>query len=411
MAEAGCGDGGVPRAPSRDHSGGEGNKRMWAPDQVRPLLDCSVLPVCSVELLHQIEQAMEHSWAIVPTIVLLQAGIQDTARPRPLTAPSHTPYLAKGQPAARLVGSLFASAAFPPASALYRSQYEATPASSDQSTTSLLPEPPKPSFTIPAPASQGKLVAIDPRPPELPTPAAWWAPPSPSELGEPFVPDVDVSAYSTDCAQLSDRYDAQQQVLQVAQEDLESLKRDPNMIRTKWDNALQQVQRSCPAQRQAEAVKFHGFIRFLPPLPSVATRLRNLQSTPPAFANDVRSAVPASFELPPPGSPQLLALVRVILAAAVLTSPQMPDLDYLAGVLGHAVVVPEAPTDAPNISFAVPAPICKHRAAAPLLAPGAPLRPPSPTPSPTDAALASLRGWIPTIPRGCADEVAHAFHL
>ena len=114
VAEAGCGDGGVPRAPSRDHGGGEGNKRMWAPDQVRPLLDCSVLPVCSVELLHQIEQASEHSWAIVPTIVLLQAGIQDTTSPPPLTPPSHTPYLGKGQPAASLVGSLFASAAFPP---------------------------------------------------------------------------------------------------------------------------------------------------------------------------------------------------------------------------------------------------------------------------------------------------------
>ena len=33
------------------------NKGMWAPDQLRPLLECSVLPVRNVELLHQIEQA------------------------------------------------------------------------------------------------------------------------------------------------------------------------------------------------------------------------------------------------------------------------------------------------------------------------------------------------------------------
>ena len=131
----------------------------------------------------------------------------------------------------------------------------------------------------------------------------------------------------------------------------------------------------------------------------------------------MRSAVPASFELLPAGSPQFLALVPVILAAAVLTSPQMPDLDDLAGVLRQAmavaspVAIPEAPTDTPNISFAVPAPVPKPRAAAPLRAPGAPLRPPSPTPSSTDAALASLLEWIPTIARGCEDEVAHAFQL
>ena len=95
----------------------------------------------------------------------------------------------------------------------------------------------------------------------------------------------------------------------------------------------------------------------------------------------------------------------------------MPDLDDLAGVLRQAVAVaspvaiPETPMETPNISFAVPAPVPKPRAAAPLRAPGAPLRPPSPTPSSTDAALASLLEWIPTIPRGCKDEVAHAFHL
>ena len=137
----------------------------------------------------------------------------------------------------------------------------------------------------------------------------------------------------------------------------------------------------------------------------------SLRSTPPAFANTVRTAVPASFELPPPSSPQFLALVPVFLAAAVLTSPQMHDLDDLAGVLEKVVAIPEAPTDAPNMSFAIPAPVAKPRLAAPLRAPGAPLRPPSPAPSPTDAAMAPLQEWIPTIPRGCEDEVAQAFHL
>ena len=204
-------------------------------------------------------------------------------------------------------------------------------------------------------------------------------------------------------------------MLRFAQEDLESLKRDLDMVRIERDNALQQVQRFAAAQRHAEAVKLNGFVRSLLPLLCVATRLRSLQSTPPAFANAVRSAVPASLELPPLGSPQFPALVPVILAAAVLTSPPMPDLDDLASVLRQAVAVaspvaiPETRTDAPNISFAVPAPIPKPRAAAPLRVPGAPLQPPSL--SPTNAALASLPEWIPKIPRGCEDEVAHAFHL
>ena len=73
------------------------NKGMWPLDQPRPLLECSILPVRSVELLHQIEQAGEHSWATAPTIVLLQAGIEDTSSPPPLTPPSHARYLAKGQ--------------------------------------------------------------------------------------------------------------------------------------------------------------------------------------------------------------------------------------------------------------------------------------------------------------------------
>ena len=88
----------------------------------------------------------------------------------------------------------------------------------------------------------------------------------------------------------------------MAQGDLESLKRDLDMVRTERDNAQQQIQRSAAAQRQAEAVRLLNFIRALLPLLSIATRLRGLQSTPPAFANAVRSAVPASFELPSPGS-------------------------------------------------------------------------------------------------------------
>ena len=81
-------------------------KGMSPPDQLRPLLECSVLPVRGVEPLHQIEQAGRHSWATAPTIVLLQAGNQDTATPPPLTPPSHAPYLAKGQPAPGQVGFL-----------------------------------------------------------------------------------------------------------------------------------------------------------------------------------------------------------------------------------------------------------------------------------------------------------------
>ena len=86
----------------------------------------------------------------------------------------------------------------------------------------------------------------------------------------------------------------------------------------------------------------------------------------------MRSAVPASFELPPPGSLHFLALVPVIFAAAVLTSPHVPDLEDLAGVLRQAVAkpspvpTPEAPVDAPEIPFADPAPVPKPRAAAPL---------------------------------------------
>ena len=125
------------------------NKGMWAPDQLRMLLECSVLPVRSGELLHQIEQVGEHSWATAPTIALLQAGIPDTASPPPLTPPSHAPYLAKAQPAPSTVGALFASAAFTPASALYQSQGEAAPAGADQLPSSLLPEQPRLPFSLP----------------------------------------------------------------------------------------------------------------------------------------------------------------------------------------------------------------------------------------------------------------------
>ena len=221
---------------------------------------------------------------------------------KPITPPSHAPYLVKGQPAPLpLVGSLFASIAFNPASALYRSQDKATPASSDQLPTPLLPEPPKLCFTIPELALQVKPAATHPTPPESPTPAAGSPPSSPSQSGEPFVPDHNVSAYATDYAQLSDRYDAQQQVVRIAQEDPESLKCDLNMLRTQRDNALQQVQRSAAAQRQAEAVQLNGFIRSLPPRLSIATRVHGPHCTPLAFASAVRSAVPALFPLPPPG--------------------------------------------------------------------------------------------------------------
>ena len=131
----------------------------------------------------------------------------------------------------------------------------------------------------------------------------------------------------------------------------------------------------------------------------------------------MRSAVPASFELPSPGSQQFLVLVPVILAAAALTSPQVPHLEYLANVLRRAMNTPspvlalEAPVRAPELSFAIPDPAPKPRAAAALRAPGAAPQPPSPTASPTDATLASLLEWIPDITKGCEDEIAHAFHL
>ena len=273
------------------------------------------------------------------------------------------------------------------------------------------------SFSIPEPASQVQPAAADPTPPESPAPAVGSPPPSPSQVGEPFVPDLDVTAYSTNYTQLCDQYEAQQQELAVARGDLESLTRDLDMVRTERDNAQQQIEHSAAAQRQAEAVRLHKCIRSLPPLSSIATRLRGLLSTPPAFANALRNAVPASFELPAPGSQQFLVLVPVTLAAAVLTSPQAPDLEELADILRRAmapsssVPAPETPTLAPGLSFAIPDPIPNPRAATAIRAPGAAPQPPSPTASPIDAALASLLECIPEIPKGCEDEVAHAFHL
>ena len=162
------------------------NKGMWPPDQLRPLLDCSVLPVRSVQLLHYIEQAGEHSWATASTIVLAQAGIRDTASPPPFTPPCHAPYLATGQPALTPVRSPFASAAFTPASTLSRTSDDTPPASRDHSPTSLLPEPPRLSLTIPEPASQVKPVAADPTLPESPVPATGSAPPAPHSHVSPL---------------------------------------------------------------------------------------------------------------------------------------------------------------------------------------------------------------------------------
>ena len=372
------------------------NKGMWTPDQLRTLLECSVLPVRNVELLHQIEQAGEHSWATAPTFALLQAGIPDTASPPPLTPPSHAPYLTKGQAAPSPAGTLFATTAFTPASALYRSQDKPAPAGAEHSPASLLPEQTRLSFSLPEPASQVQPAATDPTPLESPAPAAGSAPPSSSQLGEPFVPDLDVTAYSNDYTQLCDQCEAQQQELAVAQGDLESLKRDLDMVRTERDNAQQQIQRSAAAQRQAEAVRLHNFIRALPP--SCPSPPGSAASKPHRPRSPTPCAVrfPASFELPAPGSQQLLVLVPVILAAAVLTSPQVPDLEELANVLRRAmttpspVPAPETPVRIPELSFAIPDPIPKPRAAAALRAPGAAPQPPTPTASPTDAALASL---------------------
>ena len=93
----------------------------------------------SVELLQQIEQAGEHSWATAPTFALLQAGILDTASPPPPTPPSHAPYLTKGQAAPSPPGTLFAMTVCTPASALYRSQDRPAPTGAEHSPASLLP--------------------------------------------------------------------------------------------------------------------------------------------------------------------------------------------------------------------------------------------------------------------------------
>ena len=155
------------------------NKGMWAPEQLRLLLKCSVLPICSVELLHQIEQAGEHSWATAPTLALLHAGFADTASPLPLTPPSHAPYLTKGKAAPSTAGPLFATAAFTPASVLYRAQDRPSPIGSELSPSLLLPEQTRHSLNLPEPATQVQPAAADPTLPESPAPAVGSAPPRP----------------------------------------------------------------------------------------------------------------------------------------------------------------------------------------------------------------------------------------
>ena len=61
--------------------------------------------------------------------------------------------------------------------------------------------------------------------------------------------DLDVSAYSTDYAQLRNRYEAQQQELRTVQDDQTSLQRDLDLVRDERDNALLQIQRAAAAQR------------------------------------------------------------------------------------------------------------------------------------------------------------------
>ena len=73
----------VPTPPALANTG------MWTPEQLWPLLECSVLLIRSVELLHQMEQTGEHSWATAPTFALLQDGTASppptqTAQPRTL---------------------------------------------------------------------------------------------------------------------------------------------------------------------------------------------------------------------------------------------------------------------------------------------------------------------------------------
>ena len=171
-----------------------------------------------------------------------------------------------------------------------------------------------------------------------------------------------MAAYSTNYSQLRDRYEALQQKLNVAQGDRESLKRDLDLSAPSGTTSA-----AGPAIRRGrpKPLGYTTSSRPCPPFLSIATEFCGLQPTPPTFANAVRSAVPASFELPPPGSLRFLALVPVILAAAVLTWLQVRDLEDLAGVLGQAVATPspvttpEAPVDAPEISFAVAAPVPK----------------------------------------------------
>ena len=72
----------VTSAPASSHPP-QVNKDIWPPDQLRPLLKCLVLPVCSVELLHQIGEEVEPSWATAPP--------SSSRKPVSKTQPPHPP--------------------------------------------------------------------------------------------------------------------------------------------------------------------------------------------------------------------------------------------------------------------------------------------------------------------------------
>ena len=131
---------------------------------------------------------------------------------------------------------MFAATSFTPASAVYRAHDSTRPSANAHPPSSLLPEPPKLSFTIPEPASQAKQVTIDPTPRESPIRSTTSAPLGPWQSGEPFFPDLDVSAYSTDYAQLRDKYEAEQQELRTVQGHLTFLQHDLDIVQDERDN-------------------------------------------------------------------------------------------------------------------------------------------------------------------------------
>ena len=198
-----------------------------------------------------------------PPLSFYRLASRTQPAPPPLTPQSHVPYLAKGQQTPSPVGSLFAATSFTPASALYCADDNTPPTASGHSPSSLLPQPPKLSFTIPEPASQAKPVTIDPTPPESPIPTTGSAPPSPSQPGEPFVPDLDVSAYSTDYAQLRD------QLRQRHLAPLESLSPAPVRAITGWTGAPLGPPPSATVanlraviHRAAATVPFHDLLEY-----------------------------------------------------------------------------------------------------------------------------------------------------